>query len=307
MITKDNIRQLRQLPIERVAERLGLDVRRHTALCPFHDDHHASLNLSVSRNTFRCFVCDAHGGPIDLVMRQLHLSFVEACHWLASGSSIILADNRPQPSAEPHRRPFDPARYQLIFQRPYLNAEARRFLFAERHIDPRVASWCRLSSWTDSNGRPWLQIPYFDASWNLVGMQSRNLTPHAQPRFRFPSGARCTIYNLPVTSMLRPSDELYITEGCSDCWAMLSSGHKAIAIPSATLLRPSDVALFDALSQRGISFHIFPDSDLPGERLYLQLRDMIPGLVRHQLPPSVKDYAEAFKATFEQGISKASA
>ena len=36
----------------------------------------------------------------------------------------------------------------------------------------------------------------------------------------------------------RPDDELWITEGCSDCWAMPSAGHKAIAIPSATLLSP---------------------------------------------------------------------
>lgn len=36
----------------------------------------------------------------------------------------------------------------------------------------------------------------------------------------------------------RPDDELWITEGCSDCWAMPSDGHKAIAIPSATLLSP---------------------------------------------------------------------
>ena len=31
-------------------------------------------------------------------------------------------------------------------------------------------------------------------------------------------------------------EALFITEGPSDCWAMLSAGHKAIAIPSATLL-----------------------------------------------------------------------
>ena len=35
---------------------------------------------------------------------------------------------------------------------------------------------------------------------------------------------------------LRPGEPLYITEGCSDCWAMLSSGRKAVAIPSATTL-----------------------------------------------------------------------
>ncbi len=31
------------------------------ALCPFHDDHHAT-NFSVSERGFKCFVCDANGG-----------------------------------------------------------------------------------------------------------------------------------------------------------------------------------------------------------------------------------------------------
>ena len=80
---KYEIQKLRELPIEAVAERLGLQVSRHKALCPFHDDTHPSLNFSVSRNTYRCFVCDAHGGTIDLVMNYLHKDFVDACRWLA--------------------------------------------------------------------------------------------------------------------------------------------------------------------------------------------------------------------------------
>lgn len=48
----DNIQlqKLRDLPIEGVADRLGLRVSRHKALCPFHDDHHASPSFSVRRN-----------------------------------------------------------------------------------------------------------------------------------------------------------------------------------------------------------------------------------------------------------------
>lgn len=52
---KDTIIRLRQLPIEAVAERLGLRVARHKSLCPFHDDHHASLTFNTRANTYRCF------------------------------------------------------------------------------------------------------------------------------------------------------------------------------------------------------------------------------------------------------------
>ena len=74
---KFELQKLRDLPIEGVAERLGLQVVRHKALCPFHDDHHASLSFSVRRNSYRCFVCGASGGPIDLVMKYLGKGFRE--------------------------------------------------------------------------------------------------------------------------------------------------------------------------------------------------------------------------------------
>ena len=371
MLDKSTTQRLRSLPVEAVAERLGLRVVRHKSLCPFHDDHHASLSYSPSRNTFRCFVCDARGGTIDLVMRHLNMSFPDACRWLANGTNIILDTYRPRtPTVDRPARPFDAARYARLFEHPWLSDEARTFLFTERHLDPRVVSWCRLTSWTDRQGTHWLQTPYFDASGQLIGLQNRNLDyckhkkdegeetgadnkpwqaveskqeqavesdgkqgqavegkqgqavegkqgqgsegkqgqgvkgdgkqgqgseSREAPRFRFPYGSRCTVYNLPVTAMLRPGEPLFITEGCSDCWAMLSAGHKAIAIPSATLLSQADKALLRDIAQRlGTSFHMFPDRDAPGERLFMQLREVLPGLQHHQLPVDCKDFAEYY-------------
>lgn len=129
-------------------------------------------------------------------------------------------------------------------------------------------------------------------------MQNRNLDYGKTadvPRFRFPRGARCSIYNLPVVNRLKAGDELFITEGCSDCWAMLSSGRKAIAIPSATLLSQEDRETLRSLSrEKSVSFHMFPDCDAPGESLFMQLRDVLPGLVHHQLPVGCKDFGEAY-------------
>ena len=172
MLDKSTTQRLRSLPVEAVAERLGLRVVRHKSLCPFHDDHHASLSYSTSRNTFRCFVCDARGGTIDLVMRHLNMSFPDACRWLANGTNIILDTYRPRtPTADRPARPFDAARYARLFEHPWLSDEARTFLFTERRLNPRVVSWCRLTSWTDRQGTHWLQTPYFDASGQLIASQ----------------------------------------------------------------------------------------------------------------------------------------
>ena len=334
-----DLQKLRELPIEGVAERLGLQVTRHLCLCPFHDDHHASLSFSVRRNTYRCFVCGASGGTIDLAMRVLNLGFKDACQWLNNESAS------PAPHAlRPFRRDsiaatqaFDASRYERFFAHPRLSEAARRFLFEERRLDPRVVSWCRLNSWRDRQGIDWLQIPYYDKEGRLTGFQNRNLTPRdltpnpsprgegltspqppklstlnyqlstdsklstlnsqlsTTPRFRFPRGADCGIYNLPVLNRLRPGDALWITEGCSDCWAMLSSGRKAIAIPSATLLKPKDVEQLSTINcQLSIEYHMFPDRDEPGERLFLQLREVLPNLVHHQLPVGCKDYSDYY-------------
>ena len=291
------LQKLRDLPIEGVAERLGMQIVRHKALCPFHDDHHASLSFSMRRNTFRCFACGAHGGTIDLVMRFLNKTFTEACHWLADESNIILTEYRPM---ETESKPFDASRYERFFVRPWLSPEARRFLFTERHLDERVVRWCRLTSWKDRREVPWLQIPYYDEEGRLVGVQNRNLVKGGLPRFRFPQGSECGIYNLPILKRLKPGDELWIAEGCSDCWALLSAGHKAIAIPSATLLSKKDKELLSSLEAsprgglEGVSFHMYPDQDAPGERLFLQLQKVLPSLVHHQLPEGCKDYGEYY-------------
>lgn len=302
---KQDIIKLRALPIEGVALRLGLTVSKHKSLCPFHDDSHPSLSFSVSRNSYKCFVCDAHGGVIDLAMKVLGRDFVETCQWLADSSNVILSEWKPVRTDANHSRMFNPEKYRRFFEKPFINQAAGEFLFEERHLHPKVVQWCRLTSWKN-----WLQIPYYDIDGNLIGVQWRNLSSEG-PRFRFPYGSNCHIYNLPVLKLLKPGEELWIAEGCSDCWSLLSSGHKAIAIPSATLLKPKDLEPLLQLSSsacpepslpracrgEGLSFHMFPDADIPGEKLFLQLKAVIPSITRHSLPSDCKDYSDYYLST----------
>lgn len=342
MMEKYEIQKLRELPIEKVAKEMGMKVEHHKALCPFHDDHHASLTFN--KNSCRCYVCMRSSiGTIDLAMRYLGKDFPAACRWLAEEHQIQLEEDSSSGSSSGDsssgnnsgKSSFDASRYARFFEHPWLNQAARRFLFEERKIDWRVVNWCRLTSWTDKKGINWLQIPYFDTDGRLIGIQNRNLdytkkksssgggssegnvssagnlsssgggsseekSPCEEkeqdaPRFRFPYGARCSIYNLPVVKRLKPGERLFITEGCSDCWAMLSAGHKAIAIPSATLLKPEDKQLLTDIGRLyQVEFHMFPDQDVPGESLFMQLREMLPQLVHHQLPPDCKDFSEYY-------------
>ena len=314
-MTTFQLQQLRDLPIEGVAERLGLQVSRHKCLCPFHDDHTPSMTFR--HNKYKCWSCGESGDTISLAMKYLNKDFLEATKWLAEGSNVIVSSFKFQDSGDlkPETRnlkPFDASRYARFFEHPWLSAEARKFLYDERRIDPRVVRWCRLTSWKDKRGVPWLQIPYYDREGKLIGVQNRNLsltpnpspkrdgslTPQGEvgggsPRFRFPCGSKCSIYNLPVLNLLKPGEPLFIAEGCSDCWSLMSAGHKAIAIPSATLLSKNDIELLLSLTL-SLSYHMYPDNDTPGERLFLQLKEVLPHLVHHQLPPGCKDFSDYY-------------
>ena len=301
MIDRFDIQKLQDLPIEQVAEALGLTVHHHKALCPFHDDSNPSLTFSVRKNRYKCYVCDAHGGVIDLVMHYEHKTFLEACRRLNNQYNVIMtcsldhgANLDPRTlNLEP--KPFNASRYERFFARPFLSNEARRFLFEERRLNQRVVQWCRLTSWKDKQSVPWLQIPYYDREGRLIGIQNRNLIKGASPRFRFPQGASCSIYNLPVLNLLKPRETLFIAEGASDCWSLLSAGHKAIAIPSATLLTRKDAKLLETLNlELGTNFAMYPDQDLPGEKLFLQLQKVLPNLIRFQLPAGCKDFSDYY-------------
>lgn len=308
MIPPNDIQRLKALPIEQVAEAAGLPVKRHWAICPFHADSRPSLHFSTRHNAYRCFSCDAHGGPLDLIMHHLNLSFPEACAWLAQAFGIYISQACHRPfDVQP--RPVRPVRKEVptkpdieflntLIRNPVLNAEARRFLFQERRLHPAVVRWCGISSLSAPEacrryGQPFydapsLLIPYRDTHGRLMSVQSRYLGHEAgKPRFRFPRGSRCHVFGLPVLRRLAPGEELWIAEGVTDCLALLSSGRKAIAIPSATLLKPEDTAPLQALN-----LHMYPDNDEAGERLFLHLREHLPGIVRHPLPPGCKDFGQ---------------
>ena len=56
---------------------------RYLGLCPFHDDRHiGSFVVYPKKNVFKCFKCDAKGGPVEFIMKHEGLSFPDAIRWL---------------------------------------------------------------------------------------------------------------------------------------------------------------------------------------------------------------------------------
>lgn len=309
-MNKIDLDEIRATPIEEVAENLGIGIVRHMALCPFHNDKHPSLHFDLKKNRYKCFACGASGNVIDLVMRYNNMEFKEAINWIGNKEVNTAKDNAYE-KKESWEEAVDIEYLEVLMKNVCINEDAARFLFDERRIDSRVVEWCGLSSVSSDTpcwrwgkafyDAPSLLIPYRDVDGKLLTVQGRYLGKEKKPRFKFPHGSQAGMYNKPVIATLKKGDELWITEGPSDCWAMMSAGRKAVAIPSATSLTTGDLRLLGDGLQKGVSLHMAPDNDRPGMELFKTLKRHFPDLQGHVLPDGVKDFGEMWKLKIEIG------
>ena len=309
-MNKIDLDEIRATPIEEVAENLGIGIVRHMALCPFHNDKHPSLHFDLKKNRYKCFACGASGNVIDLVMRYNNMGFMEAINWIGNKEVNTAKDNAYE-KKESREEAVDIEYLKVLMKNVCINEDAARFLFDERRIDRRVVEWCGLTSVSSDTpcwrwgkafyDAPSLLIPYRDVDGKLLTVQGRYLGKEKKPRFKFPQGSQAGMYNKQVIATLKKGDELWITEGPSDCWAMMSAGRKAVAIPSATSLTTGDLRLLGDGLQKGVSLHMAPDNDRPGMELFKTLKRHFPDLQGHVLPDGVKDFGEMWKLKIEIG------
>lgn len=147
---------------------------------------------------------------------------------------------------------------------------------------------------------PCIFFPYYSVDGILLTIQARYIGEYGtHQRFQFPIGSKTHVFNLPQLNNLKEGEIIYISEGVTDCLALLSTGYKAIAIPSATSLSTLEI---NKIIDHPII--MFPDNDTPGERLYIQLANKIQengGFIsRRSLPANYKDYSEFYVQSKQQ-------
>ena len=87
----------------------------YTGICPFHDDKHdgnfivrpSTVSEARGGNTYRCFVCDKKGGPVQFLMDAERMSFPDAIRYLGKKYSIDV-DDVPLDWTPPPPRPAPP-------------------------------------------------------------------------------------------------------------------------------------------------------------------------------------------------------
>jgi DNA primase len=76
--------------VDVVGEYLTLTKRGRTfkGLCPFHDDHHPSLDVDPDRQYFRCWACGKHGDVFTFIMEKERCDFRSALELLAQRANL---------------------------------------------------------------------------------------------------------------------------------------------------------------------------------------------------------------------------
>ena len=121
-----------------------------TGLCPFHDDKHvgnfivrpSTVDAKRGANTYRCFVCDAKGGPVQFLMEHERLSFPDAIRWLGKKYNEPV-DDIPLNYTPPPPRPAPPPLPVLEIPRSYV----------KRTMD--IAAWREVTFRTWYMSLPW--------------------------------------------------------------------------------------------------------------------------------------------------------
>ena len=98
-----------------------------TGICPFHDDQHdgnfivrpSTISEANHGNTYRCFVCDAKGGPVQFLMNAEHMTFPDAIRYLGKKYCIDV-DNIPLNWTPPPPRPVPPPPPPLEMERKWV-------------------------------------------------------------------------------------------------------------------------------------------------------------------------------------------
>jgi DNA primase len=130
--------------------------REMVGLCPFHEDHRPSMNVSPAKQIFKCFACGAGGDVLKFIQMREGLTFSQAVERLAERAGIQIKPVRraaPRPDGQPEIDPNRLAKlnawamtfFQQCLSDPEKGKVARDYL-AQRKISAESISKWRLGA-----------------------------------------------------------------------------------------------------------------------------------------------------------------
>lgn len=154
--------------------------RNYAGLCPWHNDHHASLQVNPERQSWKCWVCDIGGDVFSFVMKMDGVEFPEALALLADQAGITLQQKggRSTPGGESDKR-------HLHRAMAWAEQEYRECLLrspeaepARRYLDKRGISSASIDQFHlgfAPNQWDWIQRRGSSAGFNLKALETVGL------------------------------------------------------------------------------------------------------------------------------------
>lgn len=120
-----------------------------TGICPFHEDRHdgnfivrpSTVSAKRGGNTYRCFVCDKKGGPVQFLMDAERMTFPDAIRYLGK-KYCIEVDDVPLDWTPPPPRPAPPTLPVLEIPREWVKRTME--------IDNTLIGWIPTVRWDSS-------------------------------------------------------------------------------------------------------------------------------------------------------------
>ena len=178
--------------------------KQATGLCPFHEDHHPSLSMSMETGCYWCHSCGAKG----------------------NGYQFAKAMNHPNPSQW-----IDDKDKQLLNTQYGRNTDEIDLWDKAKDYQKNLSvDWIKESKMTmgmlvgeDKQGR--LTFPYFQEDNKVVGIKHHKDKNGERPYWE--GDGTCKWYGLQLLKGFDRNQPLYICEGEKDCIRWLSQGYQA--------------------------------------------------------------------------------
>lgn len=229
----------------------GVELRRNgtrlVGKCPAHDDGHPSFAVfGINQESCGCYPCGFTGDVFAVAQWLGRAStFPEAVQDVAATLGVYLPQSTAGTATRPATAPAQPAKQPeppfILSDADRSKLEAARLAFSDAfhagdEIIDRIGEslgldreTLRLASWGSSglgladpvgSSQPWLCYAY------PQGLKWRNPHPKSTPRFRWIVGKATAPWRM-EWAMKPEVRALYLTEGESDCMALIAAGLEA--------------------------------------------------------------------------------
>jgi len=311
-----------------IGARIPLD-KHNKAICPFHDEKHASFSVNLHQQYFYCFGCGVGGDVIRFIELYEKRSFWEALSLIGDecGITALQIPDDQRKGIEEQRLVENVLAKTTEFYRNSIHPEVRRYLVAERGITPEILDSFQigyanggLKEYLDKAGFSqelclktgvlvnrqdgtvsdyyYHRIVFPFKNRGRVTYLSARSFPDAEPKYLHLPGERTYLFNEAALW----NEEVYLVEGPLDCLSLEQAGYPCAAIVGTHLKQDYLPKL-----SRCRKVFICLDADHAGREGAIMLAEMIGDKARIVQLPDGQDVNDFFKNHGKEDFQKIAA